>query len=108
LFAKTSTIDILVDSIAGVERIFESFATIKRIGYRSTLAKLSDYVKIVRYGLEILSDTGVVILVSGSPSRHCNLGKIALSFVVGAVEAVQRNVAKKITPKRIYTLCPGQ
>jgi len=76
-------------------------------GYQASFAKLWGYTNVVRFGLENLSESGAIVLVSGSPARRCNPGQIAISSVGGAVEAFVRGVAKEITPKRINTVSPG-
>jgi NAD(P)-dependent dehydrogenase (short-subunit alcohol dehydrogenase family) len=76
-------------------------------GYASSFDKLWGYTNVVRFGLEYLSDSGCVVLVSGSPARRCGPGQVALSSVGGAIEAFSRAVAKEISPKRINVMSPG-
>jgi len=107
LFKECGAIDILVSAATGGGRAIGPFAEMDMDGYQASFAKLWGYTNVVRYGLEQLSDSGAVVLVSGTPARHCNPGQIAISSVGGAVEAFVRGVAKEIKPKRINTVSPG-
>ena len=107
LFKECGEIDILVSAATGGSRALGPFAEMDMDGYQSSFAKLWGYTNVVRYGLEYLSKSGAIVLVSGTPARHCNPGQIALSSVGGAVEAFVRGVAKEIKPIRINTVSPG-
>ena len=107
LFLECGPIDILVSAATGGGRAIGPFAEMDMDGYQASFAKLWGYTNVVRYGLEQLSDSGAIVLVSGTPARYCNPGQIAISSVGGAVEAFVRGVAKEIKPKRINTVSPG-
>lgn len=107
LFAKHAPFDILVSAATGGGRAIGPFAEMDMDGYQASFDKLWGYSNVVRFGLEHLSETGAIVLVSGSPARRCNPGQIALSSVGGAVEAFVRGVAKEIKPKRINVMSPG-
>ena len=107
LFSECGAIDILVSAATGGGRAIGPFAEMDMDGYQASFAKLWGYTNVVRYGLEQLSDSGAIVLVSGTPARYCNPGQIAISSVGGAVEAFVRGVAKEIKPKRINTVSPG-
>ncbi len=107
LFAELGTIDILVSAATGGSRAVGPFAEMDMEGYQASFAKLWGYTNVVRYGLDHLSQSGAIVLVSGSPARRCNPGQIAISSVGGAVEAFVRGVAKEITPIRINAVSPG-
>ena len=107
LFQECGSIDILVSAATGGGRAIGPFAEMDMDAYQASFAKLWGYTNVVRYGLEQLSESGSIVLVSGTPARQCNPGQIALSSVGGAVEAFVRGIAKEIKPKRINTVCPG-
>lgn len=107
LFKECGPIDILVSAATGGSRAVGPFAEMDMDGYQASFAKLWGYTNVVRYGLDQLSETGAIVLVSGTPARYCNPGQIAISSVGGAVEAFVRGVAKEITPIRINTVSPG-
>ena len=107
LYAECAPFDILVSAATGGGRAIGPFAEMDMDGYQASFAKLWGYSNVVRFGLEHLPDTGAIVLVSGSPARHCNPGQIAISSVGGAVEALVRGVAKEIVPKRINAMSPG-
>ncbi len=107
LFLECGPIDILVSAATGGGRAIGPFSEMDMDGYQASFAKLWGYTNVVRYGLEQLSDSGAIVLVSGTPARCCNPGQIAISSVGGAVEAFVRGVAKEIKPKRINTVSPG-
>lgn len=108
LFSEVAPFDILVSAATGGSRAFGPFAEMDMDGYQASFDKLWGYANVVRFGLEHLSESGVIVVVSGTPARHCNPGQIALSSVGGAVEAMVRGVAKEIKPKRINAMSPGQ
>lgn len=107
LLRQHAPFDILVSAATGGSRAIGSFAEMDMDGYQASFDKLWGYSNVVRFGLEHLSDTGSIVLVSGSPARRCNPGQIALSSVGGAVEALVRGLAKEIKPKRINAMSPG-
>ncbi len=107
LFQAHAPFDILISAATGGGRAIGPFAEMDMDGYQASFDKLWGYSNVVRFGLEHLSETGSIVLVSGSPARRCNPGQIALSSVGGAVEAFARGVAKEIKPKRINVMSPG-
>ena len=107
LFLEYGPIDILVSAATGGDRAIGPFLDMDMDGYQASFSKLWGYANVVRYGLAQLSESGAVVLVSGTPARVCRPGQIALSSVGGAVEAFVRGIAKEIKPRRINTVCPG-
>lgn len=107
LFAECGPIDILVSAATGGNRATGPFAEMDMDGYQASFAKLWGYTNVIRYGLDQLSDSGAIVLVSGTPARCCNPGQTAISSVGGAVESFVRGLAKEIKPKRINTVSPG-
>ena len=107
LFLECGPIDILVSAATGGDRAIGPFLDMDMDGYQASFSKLWGYANVVRYGLAQLSESGAVVLVSGTPARVCRPGQIALSSVGGAVEAFVRGMAKEIKPRRINTVCPG-
>jgi len=107
LFEECAPFDILVSAATGGSRAIGPFASMDMDGYQASFDKLWGYSNVVRGGLEHLTEQGAIVLVSGSPARHCNPGQVALSSVGGAVEALVRGVAKEIMPKRINVMSPG-
>ncbi|MFT6874494.1 MAG: NAD(P)-dependent dehydrogenase (short-subunit alcohol dehydrogenase family) [Granulosicoccus sp.] len=106
-YQSQGSFDILVSAATGGSRAIGKFAEMDMDGYASSFDKLWGYTNVVRFGLEYLSDSGCVVLVSGSPARRCGPGQVALSSVGGAIEAFSRAVAKEISPKRINVMSPG-
>ena len=107
LFLECGAIDILVSAATGGDRAIGPFLEMDMDGYQASFSKLWGYTNVVRFGLDQLSESGAVVLVSGTPARVCRPGQIALSSVGGAVEAFVRGIAKEIKPRRINTVCPG-
>ena len=107
LFSDCGSIDILVSAATGGERAIGLFTEMDMNAYQASFAKLWGYTNVVRYGIEQLSSSGCIVLVSGAPARVCKPGQIALSSVGGAIEAFVRGVAKEIKPRRINTVSPG-
>ena len=107
LFQEHAPFDILISAATGGSRAIGPFAEMDMDGYQASFNKLWGYSNVVRFGLEHLTESGAIVLVSGSPARRCNLGQTALSSVGGAVEAFARGVAKEIQPKRINVMSPG-
>jgi NAD(P)-dependent dehydrogenase (short-subunit alcohol dehydrogenase family) len=100
-------IDILVNSATGGSRAFGPFVEMDMKGFQGSFDKLWGYANVLRYGVSHLSETGTIVLVSGSPARKPKPGQIALSAVGGAVEALSRAIAAEIAPKRINVVSPG-
>lgn len=107
LFEESGPFDILISAATGGSRAVGPFAEMDMDGYQASFAKLWGYANVVRFGLAHLADSGAIVLVSGTPARHCNPGQIAISSVGGAVEAFARGIAKEIKPKRINVVSPG-
>lgn len=107
LFSELAPFDILVSAATGGSRAFGPFAEMDMDGYQASFDKLWGYANVVRFGLEHLSESGAIVVVSGTPARYCNPGQVALSSVGGAVEAMVRGIAKEIKPKRINAMSPG-
>lgn len=107
LFLECGPIDILVSAATGGGRAVGCFVEMDMDAYQASFAKLWGYTNVVRYGIEQLSESGAIVIVSGTPARKCNSGQIAISSVGGAVEAFARGLAKEIKPKRINVVCPG-
>ena len=106
-FARTGNIDILVSSATGGKRALGPFLDMDMQGYKDSFAKLWGYTHVVRYGCAYVKPNGCIVLVSGSPAKHCKEGQIALSSVGSAVEAFARGIAKEIAPIRINVVSPG-
>jgi len=107
VFSESGPFDILVSAATGGSRAIGPFIDMDMDGYMGSFDKLWGYANVVRYGVEHLTETGAIVLVSGSPARRCGPGQSALSSVGGAVEALSRAVAKEIAPKRINVMSPG-
>ena len=107
LFKLHAPFDILVSAATGGTRAFGPFLEMDMDGYKASFDKLWGYANVVRYGAEHLSETGSIVLVSGSPARKTKPGQVALSSVGGAVEALVRAVAAEIAPRRINVVSPG-
>ena len=54
-----------------------------------------------------MSDTGNIVLVSGSPARRAKPGQAAIASVGGAVEQFVRAVTAELAPRRINVVSPG-
>ncbi len=107
LFKKHAPFDILISAATGGTRAFGPFLEMDMDGYKASFDKLWGYANVVRYGAEHLSETGSIVLVSGSPARKTKPGQVALSSVGGAVEALVRAIAPEIAPRRINVVSPG-
>ena len=106
-FQEVGEYDILVNSATGGARAVGPFLSMDLDGYRASFDKLWGYTNVVRYGTKYLKNNGNIVLVSGSPARKCRPWQIAISSVVGAVEAFARGIAPEIAPKRINIVSPG-
>ena len=107
LFAECAPFDILISAATGGERAAGPFMQMDLDGYQASFEKLWGYANVVRLGGEHLSETGAIVLVSGSPARRAKPGQAALGSVGGAVEQLVRAVAGEIAPKRINVVSPG-
>ena len=107
LFAECAPFDILISAATGGERAAGPFMQMDLDGYQASFDKLWGYANVVRLGGEHLSETGAIVLVSGSPARRAKPGQAALGSVGGAVEQLVRAVAGEIAPKRINVVSPG-
>lgn len=47
-------------------------------GYQASFAKLWGYANVVRYGTQLMSENGTIVLVSGAPARRAKPGQLAL------------------------------
>lgn len=104
---KLSPIDILINAATGGERATGPFLSMDLDGFQGSFRKLWGYVNSVRLGAPLMSSTGSIVLVSGSPARKCPPGFSAISSVGNAVEGFCRAVAPEIAPIRINVVSPG-
>ena len=107
LFQEHAPFDILVSSATGGSRSAGPFMAMDMDAFQSSFDKLWGYANIVRFGAEHLSDTGSIVVVSGTPARNPKPGQISLSAVGSAVEALVRGLANEIAPRRINVVSPG-
>jgi len=107
LFNECAPFDILVSSATGGDRAIGPFVEMDMDGFQGSFAKLWGYANVVRLGAEYMSDTGSIVLVSGSPARTTDTGMVALGAVGAAIEQLARYVAREIAPKRINVVSPG-
>ena len=107
VFSSEAPFDILISAATGGSRAAGPFLQMDIEGYRNSFDKLWGYTNCVRFGTEYLSETGVIVLVSGSPARRAKVGQSAIASVGGAVEQFVRAIATEITPKRINVVSPG-
>lgn len=107
LFTRIGRHDILISTATGGSRILAPFVNMLMDGFQTSFDKLWGYANVVRHGLDWLDETGVIVLVSGSPARRPRPGQVALSCVGASVEALVRGVAREIGPRRINAICPG-
>ena len=107
MFEECAPFDILVSAATGGSRSFGPFLEMDMDGYKGSFDKLWGYANVVRYGAQHLSQTGCIVLVSGTPARRARPGQVSLSSVGGAVEALARAVAPEIAPRRINVVSPG-
>jgi NAD(P)-dependent dehydrogenase (short-subunit alcohol dehydrogenase family) len=106
-FAELGPIDIMVNAATGGERATGPFEQMDLDGFQGSFRKLWGYTNSVHAVLPHLTDTGCIVLVSGSPARKCRPGMSAISTVGNAVEGFARAVAVEITPRRIMVVSPG-
>ena len=107
LLEECAPYDILVSAATGGSRAIGPFLEMDLEGYKGSFDKLWGYANVVRYGAQHLSQTGCIVLVSGTPARRARPGQVSLSSVGGAVEALARAVAPEIAPRRINVVSPG-
>ena len=107
LFSAYAPFDILVCAATGGSRAAGPFLEMELDAYQGSFAKLWGYTNSVRLGVPQMTESGVVVLISGAPARRTKPGQIALSSVGGAVEAFCRALATEIAPRRINVVSPG-
>ena len=107
LFADEAPYDILVNCATGGERASGPFLEMDLDGFQLSFRKLWGYTNSVRLGMQYLSNSGAIVLVSGYPARKSNLGSSAISTVGNAVEGFVRAIAPEIAPRRINVVSPG-
>lgn len=107
LFAACAPFDILVSSATGGDRAIGPFAKMDMDGFQGSFRKVWGYANVLRYGTEHLSDTGSIVLVSGSPARRGKPGMVAVSAAGAAIESMVRSIAPEIAPKRLNVVAPG-
>ena len=107
LFASLAPFDILVNAATGGDRAVGPFLEMDLDGYQGSFRKLWGYVNSVRLGAAHMSESGCIVLVSGSPARKCPPGFAAISSVGNAVEGFCRAVAPELAPRRINVVSPG-
>lgn len=107
LFAEQAPFDILINAATGGSRAIGPFLEMDLDAYQASFAKLWGYTNVVRLGAPHLTETGCIVLVSGSPARKARPGQIALASVGGAVEQFARALAPELAPRRINVCSPG-
>jgi NAD(P)-dependent dehydrogenase (short-subunit alcohol dehydrogenase family) len=107
LFEAQAPYDILISAATGGTRAAGPFLEMDLDAYQASFDKLWGYANVVRLGAPLLSERGVVVLVSGAPARRARPGQCALASVGGAVEQLTRAVATEIAPRRINVVSPG-
>ena len=107
LLTREAPFDILVSAATGGQRAVGPFLGMGLEGYRSSFDKLWGYSNVVQLGAPHLSETGCIVLVSGSPARQPKPGQVALASVGAAVEQMARSVARELAPRRINVVSPG-
>ncbi|MCP4381575.1 MAG: SDR family oxidoreductase [Hyphomicrobiales bacterium] len=107
LCADNAPYDVLISAATGGDRALGPFLDMDINGFKGSFDKLWGYANVVRFGTEFLTDTGAIVLVSGSPARRTKPGQISLASVGGAVEAFARSLAPEIAPRRINVVSPG-
>jgi len=107
LFAEQAPFDILINAATGGPRAIGPFLEMDLDAYQASFAKLWGYTNVVRLGAPHLTETGCIVLVSGSPARKARPGQIALASVGGAVEQFARALAPELAPRRINVCSPG-
>ena len=107
LFSAHAPVDVLISAATGGERAAGPFLQMDLAGYRASFDKLWGYTNVVRLGAEHMSETGSIVLVSGSPARRAKPGQAAIASVGGAVEQFVRAVTAELAPRRINVVSPG-
>ncbi|MFP6746494.1 MAG: SDR family oxidoreductase [Alphaproteobacteria bacterium] len=107
LFLECAPFDILISAATGGSRAMGPFLSMDMDGYKASFDKLWGYANVVRFGAEHLTETGAIVLVSGSPARKSKPGQVSLSSVGSSVEALARAVAGELAPRRINVVAPG-
>lgn len=107
LFSDHAPVDVLISAATGGERAAGPFLQMDLAGYRASFDKLWGYTNVVRLGAEHMSETGSIVLVSGSPARRAKPGQAAIASVGGAVEQFVRAVTAELAPRRINVVSPG-
>ena len=107
LFAACAPFDVMVCAATGGERASGPFLKMDLDAYRGSFDKLWGYTNCVHIGTEHLTETGAIVLVSGTPARRSKPGQAALGSVGGAVEQFCRAVAVELRPRRINVVSPG-
>ena len=107
LFSDLAPLDILVCAATGGDRAIGPFLEMDLDGFQGSFDKLWGYTNAVRLGAEHMSESGSIVLVSGSPARNCKPGMSAISTVGNAVEGFVRAVAPELAPRRINVVSPG-
>ena len=79
VFSSEAPFDILISAATGGSRAAGPFLQMDIEGYRNSFDKLWGYTNCVRFGTEYLSETGVIVLVSGSPARRAKVGQSAIA-----------------------------
>ena len=107
LFSAHAPVDVLISAATGGERAAGPFLQMDLAGYRASFDKLWGYTNVVRLGAEHMSETGSIVLVSGSPARRAKPGQAAIASVGGAVEQFVRAVTAELAARRINVVSPG-
>lgn len=107
LFAEVAPFDVLVSAATGGERATGPFLEMDLDGFQGTFRKLWGYVNSVRLAAGHMSESGSIVLISGSPARKCPPGMSAISTVGNAVEGFARAIAPELAPRRINVVSPG-
>ncbi len=107
LFADAAPFDILISSATGGDRAAGPFLQMDMDGYKGSFDKLWGYANVIRFGAQHMSESGSIVVVSGTPARNAKPGQVAISSVGGAVEALVRAIAPEIAPRRINVVSPG-
>jgi NAD(P)-dependent dehydrogenase (short-subunit alcohol dehydrogenase family) len=107
LFSGIGQVDYIVAAATGADRTMKPFLEQTDEQFREAFNKFWGYCNVVRAGAEVLSDSGAITLVSGTPARKCNVGMSSLSCVGSAVEALCRALALELAPRRVNVVAPG-
>lgn len=107
LFESLAPIDILVSAATGGTRARGPFLDMDMEGYKASFDKLWGYGNVLQLGVPHMTESGTIVLVSGTPARKANPGQVAIGSVGGAVEALVRIVATEIAPLRLNVVAPG-